>query len=132
MKRSVLDTSVLISSWREQSAGVLKQKKPSDSRLWARKTIRFYDTDAIVTPVFLEMVVGVSSGHELELTMAFLAEFPCLDNGEVVQADWEEALRIAQRVPRDGKPRQLGDCLIRAIANRFRYKVETLDENFPK
>lgn len=132
MKRSVLDTSVLIRSWWEYSGGALKQKKPSDARQWARQTIAFYDTDAIVTPVHLEMVAGVSSRHELELTNAFLAEFECLDEGNVLPADWAEALRLAQRVPRNGKPRQLGDCLIRAIANRLRYKVETLDEDFPK
>ena len=52
--------------------------------------------------------------------------------GNVTTADWQEAIRIARRVPRNRKPRQLGDCLIRAIANRLRYKVETLDADFPK
>jgi predicted nucleic acid-binding protein len=132
MKRSVLDTSILIRSWRNYSGGKWKQKTPDDARRWASQTIKLYDTDAIVTPVYLELVAGVSDNHELELTEAFLAEFKCVDGGNVTPADWEEALRIAQRVPRNGKPRQLGDCLIRAIANRLRYKVITLDADFPK
>jgi hypothetical protein len=34
-------------------------------------------------------------------------------------------------VPRNGKPRQLGDCLIRAIAARLKYDVQTVDGSFP-
>ena len=107
-------------------------KTPSDARHWAKQTIELYDTNAIVTPVYVEMVAGVSDKHELELTHAFLAQFDSIDKGKISQADWEEAIRIAQRVPRNRKPRHLGDCLIRALANRLRYKVETLDDDFPK
>jgi predicted nucleic acid-binding protein len=132
MKRSVLDTSVLIASWRSHARGSLARKTPVDAVRWARRTIERYDTNAIVTPVYLEMIAGVSDRHELRLAQAFLGEFHCVDNGTITRADWLEAVRLAQRVPRNRKPRHLGDCLIRAVTNRLRYSVETLDLDFPK
>ncbi len=132
MNRSVLDSSVLIGSWRHLSGGKLKQKTPGDAVRWAKQTIKTFDTNAIVTPAYLEMIAGASDEHESRLTEAFLAEFDCVDGGNVTPADWGEARRIAKRIPRNRKPRHLGDCLIRAIANRLRYKVETLDADFPK
>lgn len=89
------------------------------------------DVDAIVTPVCLEMIVGTVTKHELELTRAYLDEFDVLDRGDVRPKDWEEARRIAERIPPDGKPRDLGDCLIRAIANRLKRDVLSLDAGFP-
>jgi predicted nucleic acid-binding protein len=49
----------------------------------------------------------------------------------ILPEDWQEAIRIASRVPRSPAPRQLGDCLIRAIAHRLKYEVFTSDMNFP-
>jgi len=49
----------------------------------------------------------------------------------VLPQDWEEAVRLAQRVSRVPVPRDLGDCLIRAIADRLRFQVFSLDESFP-
>lgn len=132
MKRRVLDTNVLIRYWRRFSGGSLVQKTPEDAAGWARRVIELFDTNAIVTPVYLEMVAGTSDQHELQLTLAFLSQFERVDGGDITRADWDEALRLARRVPRNRKPRHLGDCLIRAIANRLRYRVETLDTDFPK
>lgn len=132
MKRNILDTSVLIRSWREHSRGALKRRTPQDARRWAEQTIEFYETNAIVTPVWVEMVAGVSDSHELDWTRAFLDQFDCIDRRNITEADWNEAIRIAQRVPRNRKPCHLGDCLIRALANRLRYKVKTLDADFPR
>lgn len=36
-----------------------------------------HETDAIVTPVYLEMIAGVTNAEELHLTQAFLDEFRC-------------------------------------------------------
>lgn len=55
-------------------------------------------------------------------------------NGLVdLQEDWKKARQIAERVPRNGKPRQLGDCLIRAIAARLKYyDMQTADDSFSR
>jgi predicted nucleic acid-binding protein len=130
-EKKVLDTSVLIRWWKVCRARTRVELTPALVRGWARELIAFYKTDAIVTPVYLEMIAGVTDQEELRLTRAFLGEFRCIDEGHIPQQDWQEALRLAQRVPRDAKPRQLGDCLIRAIANRLKHKVTTHDTSFP-
>ena len=53
-----------------------------------------------------------------------------VDRQNIPPADCQEAQRLSQRVRRDGKRRQLGDCLIRAIANRLNFDVLTNDEGF--
>jgi predicted nucleic acid-binding protein len=102
------------------------------ARIWAKEIITRYDTNAIVTPVYIEVIAGVQNQRELQLTREFLDCFQCVDMRRILPQDWNEVIRLAQRIPRNGKPRQLGDCLIRAIANRLRYEVETSDERFPK
>jgi predicted nucleic acid-binding protein len=132
MKRQILDTSVLIYHWRRMSAGSLKVSTAQHARRWARNLIRIEETDAIVSPVALELTCGARDAHELRLTLAFLKEFRVADGGKVVPEDWEEARGLALRIPRDGRPRQLGDCLIRAIANRLRLRVKTFDTGMPR
>ncbi len=87
---------------------------------------------AIVTPVYVEFMCGVRDAHELRLARAFLAAFPILDQGRILRDDWEEALRRAQRIPADGRPRDFADCLIRAIAKRFHCEVLTQDLRFDR
>jgi predicted nucleic acid-binding protein len=129
-QRQLLDTSVLIQEWLTRRAGAKKPIRVADVQGWAKDLIALHETDAIVTPVYVEMIAGVKSAEELKLTRAFLGEFECLDEGYISAEDWQEAVRLAQRVPRDRRPRQLGDCLIRAVANRLRYRVVTLDTGF--
>ncbi len=88
--------------------------------------------NAIVTPVVVEFVAGARKSRELELFRAFLACFDVIDRGQILPADWQAARRVAERIPRDGKPRQLGDCLIRAIARRLNYEIDTADQTFPR
>jgi predicted nucleic acid-binding protein len=38
---------------------------------------------------------------------------------------------LVRRVPPDGSRRQMGDCLIRAIADRLNAEVLTRDAGFP-
>ena len=132
MTRTVLDTSVLIHHWHRSAMSPLEQSTAVDARIWARKLIRLEDSASIVTPVLIEMLCGARNVHELELTKAYLDESRVIDGGRATATDWDEALRLAQRVPRDGRPRQLGDCLIRAIATRLKYKVKTFDTGMPR
>jgi predicted nucleic acid-binding protein len=131
MRKQVLDTSVLIRHWRRCRGPTLAGKTDKDAVGWARALIAFHQTEAIVTPVLVEFLGGVASGQELRLARAFLGEFRCIDRGNIPAGDWEEATRLAQRTGKDRRPRHLGDCLIRAIANRLKHGVWTYDEGFP-
>jgi predicted nucleic acid-binding protein len=132
VKRTVLDTSVLIRHWHRSVTRPLERLSIDDARKWARELIAIEETDAIVTPVVIEVVCGVRSAQELRLARAYLDEFRILDGGEVTVADWTEARRLAERIPRDARPRQLGDCLIQAIARRFKYLVRSFDTGMPR
>lgn len=132
MKKQVLDTSILIAHWHTCRTAARGMITPAVVRWWAESLIRLRETDAIVTPVYVEMLAGVTSAEECRLTRAFLEKFHRIDGGRIPEEDWAEAIRLAQRVPRNAKPRQLGDCLIRAIADRLNYAVFTLDSSFPR
>jgi predicted nucleic acid-binding protein len=130
-KKWILDTSVLISWWRQCRRGrQLADLVEADVVRWATQLAERRQTDAIVTPVYLEMIGGTVDRRELRLTQAFLACFRCVDERRIPPTDWAEALRLAQRIPRKPRPRDLGDCLIRAIANRLNYGVITHDTGF--
>jgi predicted nucleic acid-binding protein len=91
-----------------------------------------YKTNAILTPIYGEFMAGVTNREQLQLSRWYLAQFEVLDRGRILSEDWRAAIRMAERIPRNGKPRQLTDCLIRAIANRLRRRVVTRDVDFPK
>ncbi len=109
------------------------RRKPTlkDVADWAGELIEMHDTKKIVTPVEIEFLAGATSAQELRLFRHFLAAFTIVDDERIPPADWQEVRRLAQRVRRDGKPRQLGDCLIRAIARRLNFDVITYDSGFP-
>ena len=100
-------------------------------RSWSENLIALYGSRRIVTPVYIEMVAGVTSSDELELARAYLEQFEIADGGKIPKEDWNEAKQIAQRVALNGGKRQLGDCLVRAIAKRLNCEVLTLDRRFP-
>jgi predicted nucleic acid-binding protein len=131
MERIVLDTSVLLRYWRQRQARSSSPLTASAVRRWARALIDQYHTDAIVTPVYIEVVAGVRNKQELQLTLAYLGSFQGIDHGHILPEDWKNAIRLAQRVPGKGQPRDLGDCLIRAISDRLRHIVKTHDRDFP-
>jgi predicted nucleic acid-binding protein len=131
MKKLVLDTNVLIRFWRQSRSKPPARNTARQARAWAERLVELHETDAIVTPIYIEMVAGTRNRHDLELTRAYLSRFRCIDEGKIIPRDWEEAARMAQRVPKGGKPRDLGDCLIRAIADRLNHTVLTFDEGFP-
>ncbi|HEV3005704.1 MAG TPA: PIN domain-containing protein [Pirellulales bacterium] len=126
-----MDTSVLVSHWRHCAGGSLTGKSRDDASAWGRKLVSLHDTDAILTPIFIEFVSGARSGKELQMAKAYLAALRIIDGGRILSEDWLDAQRRAERVPRNGKPRHLGDCLIAAIAKRLRYDVQTHDTGFP-
>jgi predicted nucleic acid-binding protein len=123
----VLDTNVLIRHWRRSVHGPLELLTVEQARRWANELIAIEECDAIVTPVALELICGARTNHEVRLSQAFLGVFRLIDGGKVTEGDWEEAHRLARRIPRGGRPRQLGDCLIQAIAKRLKFRVRTLD-----
>jgi predicted nucleic acid-binding protein len=130
MQKRLLDTSVLIREWRRQSAR-LRGPLSSEAVIgWARQLIRIHQTRAIASPVLIEFLAGTQNTTDLRLAKAFLDEFEVVDQKLIPPRDWDEAQRLAQRVPKDGSPRQLGDCLIRAVANRLHYDVMTHDDDF--
>lgn len=132
MSRRLLDTSVLIAHWRKCAGDTPAEFRPDDARRWAKELTETYGTDVIATPVVVEFLAGVRTGHELTLARVYLEDLHSIDGGNVSAEDWAAARKFAERVPRDGKPRQLGDCLIRAIADRFGHDAYSLDKRFSK
>lgn len=131
MRRRILDTQILIRHWLDRLAKTVGEADEQDAASWAAGLVETYSTNTIVTPVYIEFVAGTRGAAELRLARAYLAEMRVLDGGKILARDWVEARRLAERVPRDGRRRQLGDCLIKAIANRFRYEVISGDQSFP-
>jgi predicted nucleic acid-binding protein len=133
MRRFVLDTNVLVQHWRRsRSGGAPGQVKELQAGVWARRLIDLENTNAIVTPVVLEYLCGVRDQMERGLTRAYLKPFESVDKGRILAADWREAKRLAERVPRNGRPRDFSDCLIKAIATRLNYQVRSFDTGLPQ
>jgi predicted nucleic acid-binding protein len=132
MATRILDTCIHIRHWKQCERHLKQPAQISDMEQWAELLIRMYDTSVTLTPIRLELIAGTKSSDELQRIEKYLSYFQNADEGIILRQDWQEAERIARRVPRDGKPRQLGDCLIAAIARRLKYAIETFDENFPK
>lgn len=129
--RRILDTNRLISFWSRKTARLGRPER-STARAWADELVDLEGTDAIVTPVRIEFICHANSRELLELYESFIDGFVVIDRGQIGPADWNAATRLARRVPRNGKPRQLGDCLIRAIATRLGYDVMTNEVDFPR
>jgi predicted nucleic acid-binding protein len=129
----VLDTNVLVQHWRRSRSGTVNaQIKEFQAELWAGRLIDLENTNAIVTPVVLEYLCGVRDQMELSLARAYLKTFESVDMGRILAADWREAKRLAERVPRNGRPRDISDCLIKAIAARLNYQVRSFDTGMPQ
>lgn len=134
MSRIILDSSILISFWRQSRPRDLTRCTASDAEEWASRLIKIHQTNAIVTPVYLEVVGGVIHGHEMELTKAFLNCFKILDEGRLVEEDLTLARQFAERIPVGPEPSRRGavDCLIKALARRFRCELRTRDKGMPR
>jgi predicted nucleic acid-binding protein len=130
-RRRLFDSNYLMNHYRRKCHSPIARWSERDAHAWADDLLELYQTNAIVSPVYLEFVAGTSSHADLKLSRAYLSRFVIVDGWKIVDRDLKEARRIAERVPRDGRPRDFGDCLIRAIANRFSYEVLTNDASFP-
>ncbi|HMP08501.1 MAG TPA: PIN domain-containing protein [Lacipirellulaceae bacterium] len=123
MARRILDTNILVSYWNKRFH---EHKRPcaiEDARGWARELIKTMGSNAIVSPVQIEVLAGTTTHEKLQLTRAFLGEFAVLDEGRISLADWQAARNYAERIPQNAKPRDLGDCLIHALADRLHLEV---------
>jgi hypothetical protein len=130
----ILATNILILNWRQCRGGSLADRTAADAEEWARRLIKLQKTNAILTPIYLEFVGGVIHQHEMELSKAYLGQFRILDEGEITPADWALARQLAERIPSrtDPTPRGAIDCLIRALARRFRCDLRTSDLGMPR
>ena len=137
MRDRVLDTNRLIARWRRRQAdaGGLDRVDRPQVVAWAGELCRLRQNRLIVTPVRIEMLAGTRSARETDLTAAYLTYldvFECADGGDVRAEDWRLAERMARRVPPDGRPRQLGDCLIAALCERLRRDLDSADSGMPR
>jgi predicted nucleic acid-binding protein len=130
--KRVLDTNVLINHWVRSLRGRRLRDMTRAHALAAADRLRELQGSAfILTPIYLEYVCGQRNRHELELARAYVGRFEIADGGNILRQDWDYARRLAERVPRDGLPRQLGDCLIRAVCERLHFEYVTLEIRFP-
>ena len=127
MAKRILDTNVLLNHWHRFDKR--KQRTPDALKIHAGELIEFEGTNLILSPVLIEILVGVRTSQELELYQAYLEPFEVLDKGDIPRQDWDEAKRLAQWI-RIGRERKLGDCLIEAIARRLNADIVTGDRDF--
>lgn len=125
MPKRIFDSNRLIKQFRllRPYAG----KNPADAKRCAGELIEAFGTDAIVSPVEIEFLAGIVDPHEMDLAEAFLQRFRIIDERRTPPEDWLEARRIAKHVVRNSGRRDLGDCLILAIAHRLHYDVSSSD-----
>ncbi len=132
MARRVLDTSILINHWRRTFKGIASNQISERQAIQcARRLIGERSTGAILSPIYIEYLCGPQNEREVRNARAYLDEFEIIDEGRILPQDWIESRRLAGRILRAGGPRQMGDCLIRAICTRLRLDVSTADSRFP-
>ena len=132
MRGKIFDTNKLIKQWRRSRKRPLVDYTRADAESWARELIGIYQTNSILTPVYLEVVGGVVDRHEMELTKAFLSKFLILDEGRILPEDWTKARQLAERIAPGSRPRGAIDCLIKAIAIRMKCELLTDDGGMPR
>lgn len=132
MPKRLFDTSLLIAHFNQFPEQ--EQKTPAALRDWGAKLVEIHSTDPVCSPVVIELLAGTRDQQELYLHLAFLSAFTSIDDGKIPPGDWQKAQQLAQRVPskRSGRARDLGDCLIRAIADRLHCDVLALDKWFSR
>jgi hypothetical protein len=97
MAGRILDSSVLISFWRQRRAKTKNQSPTEeDARHWAAELIELRRSNLIVSPVAVEFYCGSTNREEIRLYRAFLGEFHVVDSGAIPVADWEDARKRAE------------------------------------
>ncbi len=132
MSRRILDTNLLVAHWR-MSWRELRKKEPTPvlARRWAQQLIHLRQTEWIELPVRLEFLAGRRTEEPIEVVQAYLGEFALADEGIVLPDDWRGAENYANRIL-SNRPRDLGDCLILAIADRLGFDIDTFDGGMPR
>ncbi len=102
MEKQILDASLLIGHWRRRRASVPGVTAQA-ARKWAQQLIGIHKSNAILTPIRIEFLVGATSSGELGLFEAYLEAFHCVDDRKILERDWQEAERLAKRIPPGGK-----------------------------
>lgn len=125
MPKRLFDTNILIADFHQirPFAG----KTPGDAEERAKRLIKDREADAILSPVVVEFLCGVLDQHERLLREGYLRPFRVVDELRTLPQDWKEAQRIAKHPGFKPRPRDLGDCLIIAVAGRIHYEVLTYD-----
>ena len=130
MPKRILDTNRLINQFRLLQP--YSSRKAADAIRCAKELIELFGTNAIVSPIEIEVLAGVNNAQEMELTLVFLEQFQIVDDRRILPEDWMEARRIAKHIGPASKPRDLGDCLIDAIARRLKYDFSTTDREMKR
>jgi len=131
--RRVIDTNILINHWRRMSQNSnWDQVTREIVHLWADRLIKMESSNLILTPIGIEFLCGFTYHLEMQFAKDFLLKFQFADGGEIRSEDWSTALSLAERIPKNQKRRQLGDCLIASICKRLRLLISTADINFPR
>lgn len=86
MPKRLLDSTFLIAHLQRMSP--LAGKGADDARNWAKRLIDIKGTNAMVSPVVIEVLAGVRDSHELALIEAFLEEIEVVDEGTTPPQDW--------------------------------------------
>jgi len=126
MPHRILDTEVLISHYQKMT----QPRSVQAVKAHARRLIEIEQTNWILSPIRIEFLCGARNSNELKLYSAYLEPFGIFDERSIPSQDWSEAERRAQWIKESGRPRKLGDCLIKAIATRLHAEVVTRDQDF--
>lgn len=133
MRRRILDTNRLINHWgRCRARHGPRAISTERAKSWADELIEIEDAQTILTPIYIEYLCGQTTAEKVRLAQAFLNQFKIVDRGMIQDTDWQLATRIAARVRPSGGRRQMGDCLIRAVADRLGFEIRTGDRGFPR
>jgi predicted nucleic acid-binding protein len=121
MARQTYDTNILITHFHRHRP--LDGKNEKDAEGWARVLIEDNDSKLILSPVEVEFLCGVVDEHEMRLREAFLRPFEVVDQRRTLPEDWKEARRLAKHPGYQPRSRDLGDCLLLAIAGRLNLQI---------
>jgi hypothetical protein len=111
-----------------------KQKRFANKKeidRWAKDLIRLEDSNAILSPIRLEIMGGVQNRNEYLQMERYLSHFTVIDEGRILPEDWKQAEHI-HLLEIEKRGRTLGplDSLIKAIANRLGHEVRSEDKGF--
>jgi hypothetical protein len=130
-RRNILDTCILVENWRRMRA---KQKKFVDEKeidRWAKKLIRLEDSNAILSPIRLEIMGGIHNRKEYRQMERYLSHFRVIDEGIILPQDWSQAEQLHRlEIEKHGKALGPLDSLIKAIAHRLGHEVRSEDKGF--